>query len=92
MIETATFTCSICSEPSTNICVYCTKDACANHRCERCKRCSDCCECELALSEQPPTARSLFPKHEAPPVEELPEPPEPEPPPPETLQPPEPAL
>ena len=47
---TATLICSICSEPSTDICVYCTKDACANHRCDRCKRCSDCCECDVPLS------------------------------------------
>ncbi len=46
----AIFTCSICGEPSTNICVSCTKDACRNHRCERCKRCSDCCECDVPLS------------------------------------------
>lgn len=49
-VEPAIFTCSICGEPSTEICVYCTKDACANHRCDRCKRCSDCCECEVPLS------------------------------------------
>jgi hypothetical protein len=48
--EPAIFTCSICGEPSTDICAYCTKDACANHRCTRCKRCSDCCECEVPLS------------------------------------------
>jgi hypothetical protein len=42
-----TFACSICGEPSTEICVYCTKDACDNHRCEKCQRCSDCCQCEL---------------------------------------------
>jgi hypothetical protein len=57
---TAILTCSICSEPSTDICVYCTKDACANHRCDRCKRCSDCCECDVPLSAkevhpEPPT-------------------------------------
>jgi len=51
VIETATFVCSICNEPSTEICVYCTKDTCRNHRCERCKRCSDCCECEVRLVE-----------------------------------------
>jgi hypothetical protein len=50
MTETAIFTCSICGEPSGEICVFCTKDTCANHRCERCKRCSDCCECEIPLS------------------------------------------
>ena len=52
MAEAAIFTCSICGEPSTEICVYCTKDACGNHRCERCKRCSDCCECEIPLSSE----------------------------------------
>jgi hypothetical protein len=46
----AIFTCSICGEPAGEICVYCTKDACVNHRCDRCKRCSDCCECEIPLS------------------------------------------
>jgi hypothetical protein len=40
------FLCSICGEPSTRICVWCTKDACDNHVCPRCQRCSDCCECE----------------------------------------------
>ena len=48
--EVAIFTCSICGEPAGEICVYCTKDACINHRCDRCKRCSDCCECEIPLS------------------------------------------
>lgn len=51
-VNAAVFTCSICGEPSTNICAYCTKDACANHRCERCKRCSDCCECDVPLSAE----------------------------------------
>ena len=51
-VEAAVFTCSICGEPSKDICVFCTKDACANHRCERCKRCSDCCECEVPLSSE----------------------------------------
>jgi len=55
MTPTLTFTCSICSEPSKEICAYCTKDACRNHRCARCRRCSDCCECEvpLAAAEEP---------------------------------------
>ena len=53
-VEIAVFTCSICGEPSRDICVFCTKDACANHRCERCKRCSDCCECEVPLSAAEP--------------------------------------
>jgi hypothetical protein len=51
-VEAAIFRCSICGEPSTEICVYCTKDACGNHRCERCKRCSDCCECDVPLSAE----------------------------------------
>jgi hypothetical protein len=46
------FTCSICGESSKDICVLCTKDACANHRCDRCKRCSDCCECDVPLSAE----------------------------------------
>jgi len=48
------FTCSICGEESTRICVRCTKDACDNHLCEKCRRCSDCCECEVKLSEPLP--------------------------------------
>lgn len=48
-MEVATFTCSICDEESHDICVACTKDACANHLCERCLRCSDCCVCEVRL-------------------------------------------
>lgn len=54
MIETATFACSICSEPSLDICGRCTKDACPNHRCMRCKACSDCCDCEVPLTEPEP--------------------------------------
>jgi hypothetical protein len=50
MAEAAIFICSICGEPSSEICFCCTKDACANHRCDRCKRCSDCCECDVPLS------------------------------------------
>jgi hypothetical protein len=46
----AILSCSICGEPSTDICLWCTKDACSNHRCDRCKRCSDCCECDVPLS------------------------------------------
>lgn len=46
-----TFACSICEERSTQICGYCTKDACDNHLCERCHRCSDCCACEVRLEE-----------------------------------------
>jgi hypothetical protein len=48
------FTCSICAEESTRICVRCTKDACNNHLCEKCGRCSDCCECEVALAPHAP--------------------------------------
>jgi hypothetical protein len=47
MNESWQFRCSICEEPSTQICVYCTKDACSNHLCDRCGRCSDCCECSV---------------------------------------------
>lgn len=47
MNDTQTFVCSICGEPSTEICVYCTKDSCENHLCVKCGRCSDCCECDL---------------------------------------------
>jgi transcription elongation factor Elf1 len=54
IVNAAIFTCSICGEASVNICSYCTKDACSNHRCERCKRCSDCCECEYPLSAEEP--------------------------------------
>jgi hypothetical protein len=52
MTNAMIFTCSICGEPSTQICSYCTKDACSNHLCERCGRCSDCCECEVPLEER----------------------------------------
>jgi hypothetical protein len=62
MVNAAVFTCSICSEASTDICAYCTKDACSNHRCARCKRCSDCCECEVPLSaEEPVTEEAAAP-------------------------------
>jgi hypothetical protein len=47
MTETTIFQCSICEEPSTEICVHCTKDTCTNHLCEKCKRCSDCCQCDF---------------------------------------------
>jgi hypothetical protein len=75
---TAILTCSICSEPSTDICVYCTKDACLNHRCDRCKRCSDCCECDMPLSaEVLPEVSAEVPAeeiHMEPPIEPLVEP------------------
>jgi hypothetical protein len=54
MAEAAIFTCSICGDPSGEICVFCTKDTCINHHCDRCKRCSDCCECEIPLSAAAP--------------------------------------
>ncbi len=59
IVNAAIFTCSICGEASSNICAYCTKDACSNHRCERCKRCSDCCECEVPLSAAEPALQEL---------------------------------
>ena len=49
MTPVMAFTCSICGESSEEICVYCTKDTCANHLCERCRRCSDCCVCESPI-------------------------------------------
>ena len=57
MNDNPTFRCSICAEPSAEICVYCTKDACSNHLCGRCLRCSDCCQCEVPLNptQQPET-------------------------------------
>lgn len=54
MTPTLAFTCSICGEQSKEICVFCTKDACRNHRCARCQRCSDCCECEVPLTAEEP--------------------------------------
>jgi hypothetical protein len=51
MNDTVTFVCNICGEPSTDICVHCTKDTCANHRCEKCQRCSDCCQCEFRRTQ-----------------------------------------
>jgi len=45
------FKCSICGDPSTDICAWCTKDACANHLCAKCLHCSDCCHCEVPLEE-----------------------------------------
>lgn len=59
IVNAAIFTCSICGEASVNICSYCTKDACSNHRCDRCKRCSDCCECEFPLSAEEPAPEAM---------------------------------
>jgi len=58
---TLTYVCSICSEPSHEICVYCTKDVCHLHRCQRCLRCSDCCECEspVCLDEEPEVVETV---------------------------------
>jgi hypothetical protein len=47
--EIRTYACSICGDASSDICVYCTKDACANHLCAKCHCCSDCCSCEVPL-------------------------------------------
>jgi hypothetical protein len=52
MTATMTFTCSICEERSTRICVRCTKDTCSNHLCEKCGACSDCCDCEIHLEPE----------------------------------------
>lgn len=46
------FSCTICEENSTRICVRCTKDTCTNHLCEKCGACSDCCACELQLENE----------------------------------------
>lgn len=51
-MEASVFICSICGDPSREICVYCTNDACANHLCERCHRCSDCCACDMPVFSQ----------------------------------------
>ncbi len=56
--EERSFTCSICQDPSTAICVFCTKDACPNHLCRRCGRCSDCCTCDVPLEEEPAEAQA----------------------------------
>src|ERR1700674_3599160 len=74
IVNAAVFTCSICGEASTNICSYCTKDACSNHRCERCKRCSDCCECEYPLSAVEPAPSEAVTQPVPEPVAESPEP------------------
>lgn len=64
MNEPRTFSCTICGDPSTQICEYCTKDTCPNHLCSKCLRCSDCCECEVPLdtvSDQPPAPEPEIP-------------------------------
>ena len=56
------FTCSICDQESTKICLQCTKDTCGNHLCAKCNRCSDCCGCDVPLTKpeqapvEPPAA------------------------------------
>jgi hypothetical protein len=79
IVNVAVFTCSICGEASSNICSYCTKDACSNHRCERCKRCSDCCECEVPLSAEEPALPELAVEFVPEPEAIVPEPIAPEP-------------
>lgn len=74
MTEIATFVCSICSETSLEICIYCTKDTCANHLCVRCRRCSDCCECEFPLTASEPESASLPPTQPEPLPPTVPEP------------------
>jgi hypothetical protein len=74
-----TFTCTICGEESTRICVWCTKDTCANHLCEKCGRCSDCCECEVPLDEPVHEAAQVYGAHPQPHPEPEPEPPHPPP-------------
>ncbi len=54
MSDPRKLSCSICGEESTQICTYCTKDACDNHICAKCGRCSDCCECDARLEERSP--------------------------------------
>jgi hypothetical protein len=56
MTAPSPFSCHICSEASSRICVSCTKDACDNHLCDKCHRCSDCCVCEVPLEEHPQSA------------------------------------
>lgn len=66
-METAVFACSICGDDSTEICVYCTKDACGNHLCERCHRCSDCCQCDMPLTKASKETGNFTPRFAAPP-------------------------
>jgi transcription elongation factor Elf1 len=61
------FNCTICGEESTSICVWCTKDTCANHLCAKCGRCSDCCECEVPLDG---AVHAVAPVPDAAPVQE----------------------
>jgi len=60
------FTCNICEEESTRICIACTKDSCDNHLCEKCSKCSDCCGCEVKLDETVATEHAAEHHTEAP--------------------------
>lgn len=53
------FTCTICGQPSTHICVLCTKDTCDDHLCGICKSCSDCCVHEVQLESRPSVRDAL---------------------------------
>jgi hypothetical protein len=87
------FTCSICEEESTRICVQCTKDTCSNHLCDKCGRCSDCCDCEVPLDDgmhmetvhpaamAEPVVEPLSAPQAGPPPDPEPEPESPHPPP-----------
>jgi hypothetical protein len=76
------FTCSICGEESSRICVQCTKDACGNHLCAKCLQCSDCCECEVTLDEPEREVLSVaHAMHPKPDPDPEPEPAPPQPPP-----------
>ena len=74
MTETATYSCSICNEPSTDICAWCTKDACRNHHCHRCHRCSDCCECDVPVADSEEVEQVAAPAAEPAPPEASEEP------------------
>jgi hypothetical protein len=83
------FTCSICEEESTRICVQCTKDSCSNHLCDKCGCCSDCCDCEVPLDDSmhvetvhPAPVEAAATEAAVEPVAELPPDPEPQPEPP----------
>jgi hypothetical protein len=49
------YSCSICEQASTSICVACTKDTCDDHLCLICKSCSDCCQHEVRLDHRADT-------------------------------------
>ncbi len=62
MSDPNTFLCAICGEPSSRICIYCTKDSCDNHLCQKCHRCSDCCACEVPLETEAPESGVTAPQ------------------------------